>query len=416
MTGLAGGPLTRERCAALDATDPLASLRDRFQVPDDVVYLDGNSLGAPPRAAADTVRHLLDEEWGRGLIRSWNEAGWIEAPRRIGDKLGRLIGAAPGQVVVSDSTSVNLFKLLTAALRARPGRRVILSERDNFPTDLYVAEGVARGMDAVLRIVDRGELEGAIDESVAVLMLTHVDYRTGFMHDMGSLTEVAHAGGVVALWDLSHSVAAVPLAVDEWGVDLAVGCGYKHLCGGPGAPAHLYVASRLQEEMRSSIQGWMGHADTFGFEAEYRPAPGVLRHLCGTPPMLAMAALEAAVDLFGSIDTAEVRRKSVALGDLLIRLVDERLAGRGLVVASPRDGACRGSQVSLSHPQGYRVMRALIDRGVIGDFRPPDLMRFGLVPLYVRHVDIWDAVEVLREVIDGELWRDLAYAVRATVT
>jgi kynureninase len=416
VTELATDPLTRERCAALDATDPLASLRDRFRLPDDVVYLDGNSLGAPPRAAAERVERLLDEEWGRGLIRSWNEAGWIEAPRRLGDKLGRLIGAGPGQVVVSDSTTVNLFKLLTAALRARPGRRVILSERDNFPTDLYVAEGVARDLDAVLRTVDRGELESAIDESVAVLMLTHVDYRTGFMHDMGRLTEAAHAAGVLALWDLSHSIAAVPLAVDEWGVDLAAGCGYKHLCGGPGAPAHLYVASRLQEEMPSAIQGWMGHADTFSFDAGYRPAPGVMRHLCGTPPMLAMAALEAAVDLFGSIDMAAVRRKSVALGDLLIRLVDERLADRDLLVASPRESARRGSQVSLSHPNGYRVMRALIDRGVIGDFRPPDLMRFGLAPLYIRHVDIWDAVQTLREVLDGELWRDRTYAARATVT
>ncbi len=402
----------------MDRQDPLAPLRSAFHCPDGLIYLDGNSLGALPIAVAPRLAEVVREEWGTGLIRSWNEARWMDAPRRIGEKIGRLLGAQPGELIVTDSTSINLFKLLAGALKARPGRPVILTEAQNFPTDLYMAEGLVALLGGAYQVrrVDGADIETAIDERVAVLMLTHVDYTTGLMHDLPRLTAAAHRRGALSLWDLSHSAGAVPVELDASEVDLAVGCGYKYLNGGPGAPAYLFVARRLQEAVRSPLTGWMGHADPFAFEGRYRPASGIASQLCGTPSILAMAALEVAIDLWLGVEQAEVGRKCRALGDLFIGLVDETSARSAVSVASPRDAMARGSHVALRHPEGYRIMRALIDRGVIGDFRPPDLMRFGFAPLYIRYVDVWDAVHRLRDVLESRAWEQPQYATRLPVT
>jgi kynureninase len=408
----------RETCLSFDRQDPLAAFRDAFALPDGLIYLDGNSLGALPRATVARLNQVATDEWGNGLIRSWNAAHWIDAPHRIGDKIARLIGAASGEVVVADSTSVNLFKLLAGALSLQPERHFILTESGNFPTDLYIAQGLIEllGGKHALRTVPPGQLQSAIDGSVAVVMLTHVDYTTGELHDMRTVTAAAHKYGALMLWDLSHSAGAVPLDLNGCAVDLAVGCGYKYLNGGPGAPAYLFVAKALQEAIRSPISGWMGHATPFAFEGDYRPAAGVGRYLAGTPPVLSMLALEVAVDTWLQVDQSEVRRKSMALGDLFIRLVEETCRGFDLQVASPREAARRGSQVSLRHPEAYRVMRALIDRGLIGDFRTPDLMRFGLAALYTRYVDVFDAVHCLHEVMKTSAWQRPEYATRLTVT
>jgi kynureninase len=408
----------RETCLSFDRQDPLRALREEFVIPDGVIYLDGNSLGALPRQTAPRLNQVITDEWGTGLIRSWNAAHWIEAPARIGDKIARLIGANAGEVIVADSTSVNLFKLLAGALRLQPGRHFILTESVNFPTDLYIAQGLIELLDSnhALRTVERAELEHALDGSVAVLMLTHVDYASGEIHDMRRLTSAAHQHGVLALWDLSHSAGALPLDLNASQVDLAIGCGYKYLNGGPGAPAYLFIARALQDAMRSPLSGWMGHAAPFGFEPEYRPAAGIARQLAGSPPILSMLALEVAIDLWLTVDRAEARRKSMALGDLFITLVDDSLRDLGIEVVSPREAPTRGSQVALRHKEAYRVMRALIDRGIIGDFRTPDLMRFGFAALYTRYVDIFDAVSGLRDVLITRAWQRPEYATRLTVT
>ena len=410
--------MDRDTCLSFDRQDPLASLREEFALPEGVIYLDGNSLGALPHQTVARLNQVTVEEWGSGLIRSWNAAHWIEAPQRIGDKIARLIGAGPGEVIVTDSTSVNVFKLLAGTLRLQPERHFILSEKSNFPTDLYVAQGLVEllGGNHALRLVERADLEPAVDGSVAVVMLTHVDYGTGEIHDMRRITEAAHKYGALMLWDLSHSAGALPVRLNNCQVDLAVGCGYKYLNGGPGAPAYLYVSRALQEVMHSPIAGWMGHAAPFAFESGYRPASGITRQLAGTPPVLSMMALEVAVDLWLRVDQQEVRRKSMALGDLFIRLVDEDCRDLDVTVRSPREAAQRGSQVSLRHPEAYRVMRALIDRGVIGDFRTPDLLRFGFAPLYTRYVDVYDAVRCLREVLTSRAWQRPEYGSRLTVT
>lgn len=411
-------PLSREAMAALDDADPLAPFRARFALPDGVIYLDGNSLGALPKAAADRAARVVEREWGEGLIRSWNEAGWIDLPRRVAAKLAPLIGAAPDEVLIADSTSINLHKLLAAALRLKPNRPVILTERDNFPTDLYVAAGLARwlGPSRELHAVAKTDIAAALDARVAALMLTEVDYRTGERHDMAALTHHAHRAGALALWDLSHSAGVLPIDLAGAGADLAVGCGYKYLNGGPGAPAFLYVARRWQAAIEPIIPGWMGHARPFAFEPTYTPAAGIARLLTGTPAVIALALLDAALDAFEGIDITAVRVKSVALTDAFVTLVERRCAGHGLALASPRDAEARGSQVSFRHAEGYRIMQALIARGVIGDFRAPDLMRFGFAPLYVRFVDVWDAVETLRAVLDSGEWRAARFARVATVT
>lgn len=409
MTGLA-----RADALALDAADELAAVRERFVLPEGEIYLDGNSLGALPRATAERLRAVVEAEWGRDLIRSWNAAGWIDLPQRVGDKIGRLVGAAEGQVVVADSTSVNLFKALSAALRLRPDRRVIVTERGNFPTDLYVAQGVIEQLGGrhALRMVEREEVAGAIGADTAVVMLTHVDYRTGAVHDMAGVTAEAHGHGALTLWDLAHSAGAMPVELDGCGADLAVGCGYKYLNGGPGAPAFIYVAARHQEAFHQPLTGWMGHAEPFAFGTGYRPADGIRRALCGTPPVLGLAALEAGVDELLTVDLHAVRRKSLAMTALFRRLV----ADLGLEPLGPRDPAACGSQVSLRHPQGYAIVQALIARGIVGDFRAPDILRFGFAPLYLRFADVWDAAAALRDVLETGAWDRPEFHRRHAVT
>jgi kynureninase len=405
--------LTRDEAAALDRADALAPFRDRFELPEGVIYLDGNSLGPLPKAAKARVNEVLEREWGQSLIRSWTEHDWIDLPFRIGEKIARSIGAAPGTTVVADSTSVNLFKLLAAALELRPGRKVILTEDGNFPTDHYIAQGLISLLQRghVLRSVT--DVVSALDDSVAVLMLTHVDYRSGAMHDMAALARAAHAAGALALWDLSHSAGAVPLQLEADGVDLAVGCGYKYLNGGPGAPAFLYVAKHLQDDLRLPLTGWLGHAEPFAFESDYRPADGIARAVVGTPPILSLAALEVGIDIALEAPIAALRAKSLRLADLFIALMASEPAFRLL---TPTEPSARGSQVAFAHPHGYAIMQALIDRGVIGDFRAPDVLRFGLAPLYVRFVDVWDAVALLRDVMRTGFWQAASFQDRRKVT
>ena len=374
-------------------------------LPDGVIYLDGNSLGALPKETPARVAQVVEQEWGQSLIRSWTDHGWIDLQFRVGEKVGKLTGATPGTTVAADSTSVNLFKLLAAALEQRPGRAVILTEEGNFPTDLYVAQGLAALLQGghVLRRVAAEQLPNALDRDVAVLLLTHVNYRSGAMHDMAALTGAAHAAGALALWDLSHSVGAVPLRLAADDVDLAVGCGYKYLNGGPGAPAFLHVAQRLQADLRLPLTGWLGHAEPFAFEDSYRPAHGIARTVVGTPPILSLAAFETGIDLALQASMSAVRAKSLRLADLFFALM-QRLPDFELL--TPRDPARRGSQVAYAHPHGHAIMQALIERGVIGDFRAPDVLRFGLAPLYVRFVDVWDAVAMLDEVMRNGAWHD----------
>jgi kynureninase len=419
--------ITRQDCLALDASDPLAPLRDQFALPADTIYLDGNSLGVLPRATPQRVAHMVQQEWGNDLIESWNKAGWIDLPQRIGDKIARLVGADPGELVATDSTSVNLFKVLTAALAIAqadaPERRVILSERGNFPTDLYIAEALARERGCGLVLVDEpDEIDGQLAGGrVAVLMLTQVNYRSGRLHDMAAVTRAAHRHGTLAVWDLAHSAGALPVSLKADGADFAVGCGYKYLNGGPGAPAFVWVHPRHAERFWQPLAGWMGHAAPFEFTPNYRPAAGIARYLCGTPPLLSMAALECGVDSVLATEPlggmAALRRKSLALTDLFIALVDERAAGHGLDVITPREHHLRGSQVALSRPEGaYAIVQALIARGVVGDFRAPDVLRFGFTPLYLRHVDVWDAVEHLQQVLVNAEWRDVRFHRKAAVT
>ena len=410
--------LTRESLVQRDAADPLASMRSRFRLPDGVIYLDGNSLGALPVATPARVAQVVEQEWGMGLIRSWNDADWIDMPGRIGDKIARLMGAAPGSVMVADSTSVNLFKLLSAALKLRPGRRTILSEEGNFPTDLYIAEGLVALLDRGHRIeqADAESIVSAIGPDTAVVMLTQVNYHTGRMHDMGAITRAAHAAGALMLWDLAHSAGAMPVSLAEHDVDLAVGCGYKYLNGGPGAPAFLYVAPRLQEAAMFPITGWLGHAQPFAFEPGYRPASGIQRAVVGTPPMLSLVALEVGVDLALEVDLAMMREKSLAQTEVFAELVEQRCSAHGLRLVSPRDPAMRGSQICLAHADAYAIMQALIARGVIGDFRAPDILRFGMTPLYLGFVELWDAVTILDEVMTSGIWRAAEYSARQKVT
>ena len=404
--------MTLDEARARDAADPLRGLRDRFDLPDGVIYLDGNSLGALPKATAAAVADLTTRQWGERLIRSWNE-GWIEAPLRIGEKIARLIGAAPGEVAVADSTSVNLFKLLTAALRSNPERHVILSEAGNFPTDLHIAEGVVAGIPgASLRVVPRDQLAEALDERVAVLMLTHVHYKTAARFDMPDWTARAHAIGALALWDLSHSAGAVPVALNAANADLAVGCGYKYLNGGPGAPAYLFVAARHQARLTNPVSGWMGHAAPFDFADGYAPAPGIKRWLAGTPPMLSLAALEIGVDLMLDADPALIAAKSAALFDTFAAIGD----ALGLECVSPRDAHARGSHISFRHADAYPLCQALIARGVIGDFRAPDVLRLGLTPLYLGFEDVARAGAILADLLASRAYRDPAYTQRLAVT
>jgi kynureninase len=418
-------------CRGLDAQDPLRELRHLFTLPEGVIYLDGNSLGVLPKATAARVAQALTEEWGQGLIRSWNSAGWFTLPQRLGDKIARLIGANPGEVVATDSTSINLYKVLSAALHAAaqvaPRRKVVLSERSNFPTDLYIAESLCREHGCALRLVGEDGIAAALDEQVAVLMLTHVNYRTGAMHDMTALTAAAHRSGALTVWDLAHSAGAVPVDLHAAGADFAIGCGYKYLNGGPGAPAFVWVHPRHTDRFVQPLSGWWGHAAPFEFAPGYRPAPGIARYLCGTQPILSMAALECGL---GTVLAAEpaggmaaLRRKSLALTDLFIGLVEERCEGHGLGLATPREHHRRGSQVSLTRSSGaYAIVQALIARGVIGDYRAgdgvlhEDILRFGFTPLYIGFEDVWHAAEHLRQVLESGEWRRPGFNEKHAVT
>ncbi|MGB9751739.1 MAG: kynureninase [Roseiflexus castenholzii] len=399
-------PVSRTTLITRDAADPLARFRDLFHMPDDLIYLDGNSLGPLPKRTVERMQQVVQDEWGRLLIRGWTACDWINAPSRIGGKIARLIGAHPDEVICADSTSVNLFKTLAAALALKPGRHVILSTPDNFPTDLYMAQGLIRHLGGVheLRLVDGERIEDHLNDQVAVLLLTHVNYKTGRMYDLAHLTQRAHACGALTLWDLAHSAGAVPMDLNGAEVDFAVGCGYKYLNGGPGAPAYLFVARQWQSVFSQPLSGWMGHATPFAFDPVYEPAPGIGRYLCGTPPILSMAALECGIDLLLDADMQQIRAKSLALTDLFIQLVEMRCAGYGLELMTPRDHAIRGSQVSFRHPQGYALMQALIAAGVIGDFRAPDIVRFGFAPLYLRFVDVWDAVDRMLHILEARAW------------
>ncbi len=423
--------LSRDAALALDAQDPLRALRDQFELPPGLIYLDGNSLGVLPRATAARVQQVVQQEWGQGLIGSWNSAGWIALPQRVGDKVARLVGAGAGQLVCADSTSVNLFKVLSAALNITqadaPQRRVILSERSNFPTDLYIAEALARERGLRLELVEPDELPGRLGDDVAVLMLTHVNYRTGRMHDMAALSAAAHAAGALTVWDLAHSAGAVPVDLQCDGADFAIGCGYKYLNGGPGAPAFVWAHPRHADRFWQPLAGWMGHAAPFAFTPGYRPAAGITRYLCGTPAVLGMAALECGVDTVLAAEPlgglAALRAKSLALTRCFADLVEARCAGHGLQLVSPRDEARRGSQVCLSRSEGaYAIVQALIARGVVGDFRAgdgagmPDILRFGFTPLYTRFVDAWDAAERLRQVLDSGEWQKPEFNQRQAVT
>jgi kynureninase len=430
--------ITREACAALDASDVLAPLRALFAMErvdaQGVIYLDGNSLGALPVTAPARLQQVAEAEWGEGLIRSWNTAGWITLSERIADKIAVLVGAGWGEIAVADSTSINLHKVLSAAIAiaAKDGapRRTIISERTNFPTDLYIADTVARAHGLELVLLDRQDIAAHLDQHTAILMLTHVNYRTGFMFNMAEVTRAAHLAGALMIWDLAHSAGAVPVnlhgSAADAAADFAVGCGYKYLNGGPGAPAFLWAHPRHtawmdQTQWRPPLSGWFGHAAPFAFTPDYRPAAGIRRFICGTPPVLALAALEAGVGTVLAAQSAggmaAIRHKSIELTQLFITLVEARCGGDDLTLASPRDGVDRGSQVSFAHPaHGYEIMQALIARGVIGDFRAPDILRFGFTPLYTRFVDVWDAVDRLHGVLDSGEWREPRFAVRTAVT
>ncbi|MEY3307674.1 MAG: kynureninase [Pseudomonadota bacterium] len=393
-----------------------AATRAQFHLPEGLIYLDGNSLGPLPKAAAARVARAVTAEWGELLITGWNKAGWMEQPSRVGNRIARLIGAEPGTVVMGDTLSIKVYQALASALEMTPERRVILSDTGNFPSDLYMAEGLCRtlGDGYVLKTVAPEEVEAAIDETVAVTLITEVDYRTGRKHDMAAITAAAHAKGALTVWDLAHSAGALPVDLAGTGADFAVGCTYKYLNSGPGGPAFIYVAPRHADRVRPALSGWLGHEAPFAFDLSYRPGGGIERMRVGTPPVLQLAALEAALDVWDGVTIEAVRARSIELTEQFVSEVEA--ACPTLVLASPRDPAQRGSQISFRHPEGYAIMQALIARGVIGDFRAPDILRFGFTPLYTSEADVTGAARVLAEVMAGSLWDRPEYKTRARVT
>jgi kynureninase len=422
---------TLQDCELLDQQDPLRPLREQFDLPPGVIYLDGNSLGVLPRATPARVAKAIHQEWGQDLIKSWNSAGWFTLPQRVGDKIARLIGTQPGEVVAADSTSINLYKVLSAALHIAaadaPHKKTIVSERSNFPTDLYIAEALCKEHGYTLQLVEAEDISKSLQGDVAVLMLTHVNYRTGAMHDMAALTALAHAQGTLTVWDLAHSAGAVPVDLQGAQADFAVGCGYKYLNGGPGAPAFVWVHPRHTDRFWQPLAGWWGHAAPFEFTPDYRPAAGITRYQCGTQPILSLTALDCGLDTLlaaeslGGMDA--LRRKSLALTGLFMQLVRTRLHGHGFGIATPEQEHLRGSQVSLTRTEGaYAIVQALIARGMIGDFRAgdggahPDILRFGFTPLYIGYAEVWHAIEHLRQVMDSGEWRDARFAHKHAVT
>jgi kynureninase len=407
--------MTLEEAEKLDASDPLAFARERFRLPDGVIYLDGNSLGALPAAAPAALANTAERQWGDDLIASWNRHGWIDWPTRVAARLAPVVGAKANELLIGDSTSVCLFKLLAAAARARPGRKTILSQRRNFPTDLYVAQGAAEMLGLTLRAVGPAEVIDAIDTDTAVVTLTHADYRSAAFYDMRAVNDAARKAGALVVWDLSHSAGAIELDLKGTGAEIAVGCGYKYLNGGPGAPAFIYVADHLQEELQSPLQGWMGHAEPFAFVDDYRPGKGMLKFLTGTPSILALAALEAGLATFDGIAMRDVAGKSRSLSQLFIEEVEARCGGE-VRLESPRNPSERGSHVVFAHPEGYAVIQALIARGVVGDFRAPDLMRFGFAPLYNSHAEMVGAAVALADILATGEWDQPRFKQRAKVT
>jgi kynureninase len=404
---------------AMDAADGLRAMRERFILPEGLVYLDGNSLGVASKAAFTQLQAAATEEWGQDLIRSWNTAGWFDLPLTLGDRVGRLVGAAAGQTVVCDTTSINIYKTLHAAMALRPDRKVIVAEAGSFPTDIYMAEGVVStrpGASLRLEGVDAPEVEDLIDGDVAVVLVNHVNYKSGELRDMAALTKKAHEHGALVIWDLCHTAGALPVDLDGAKADFAVGCTYKYLNGGPGAPAFVYAAARHHGAISQPLSGWWGHARPFAFERHYAAGEGIRRFLCGTQPILSLRALKGALDIWDEVDMAALREKSLGLTDLFIALVEERCAAYGLELESPREREKRGSQVSFRHPHAYEIMQALIARDVIGDFRAPSTMRFGFTPLYLRYADVWRAVEILEEILRTGAWQDARFAVRSAVT
>ena len=398
--------MDRAACERLDRACPLAHCRERFSLPEGMLYFNGNSLGALPKTAGADIDRAIREEWGRGLVESWLDADWFFLARQAGDAIAPLIGASAGEVICADSTSVNLFKLAASLLRQSEGRRTVVTERGNFPTDVYILEGLVELFDERfdLVLVEPEDIAGAIGGDTALVLLTHVNFRTGAMHDMAAITAHARERGVPVIWDLSHSAGAVPLALNRWGVEYAVGCTYKFLNGGPGAPAHTYVAQHAIAAYEPVVTGWFSHANQFGFEDRYRPTGGIEKCLVGTPPILSLRGVLHGVACFDGVEMEDVAAKSRSLSELLIDLAGERLAHHGFLLASPRESEKRGSQVSFRHPEAYAVSKALRAAGVIADFRSPDILRFGITPLYMRHVDVWDAVDALAQIMASESW------------
>jgi kynureninase len=409
---------SREACVARDFVDPLRTFRDRFVLPEGIIYLDGNSLGPMPRAAAGILSRTTEQEWGQDLIKSWNSAGWFDMPARLGDRVGVLIGAAPGQTLVCDTTSVNLYKAVHAAIGLRPDRNVIIAEEESFPTDLYILEGAMKsaGRPMRRRLIgsDGPSVEALLDEEVAVAVLSHVNYRTGALLDMAAITRQLHDAGALVVWDLCHSIGVVEIAFDLDAVDFAVGCTYKYLNGGPGSPAFIAVAKAHQAAAQNPLSGWWGHAAPFAFDRDFRPAAGIKRFLCGTQPIISLRGVDVALDAMEGVEVAALREKSLALTELFMARVAALLPG--LEIMTPRERSLRGSQVGISFDKGYAVIQAMIERGIIGDFRAPDLMRFGFAPLYVQFQDVWDAADMLANSINAEVWRDPRFNRKLDVT
>jgi kynureninase len=412
-------PIDRASIAILDQHDPLRAKREEFVLPEGVIYLDGNSLGPVPKAALRELRIAAEQEWGEDLIRSWNRAGWFDLPTTLGDRIGPLIGAAPGETVITDTTSINIYKAIHAGLNLRPGRSVIVAEGTGFPTDIYMAEGVA-GMRRDIRIrlegVDAPRIEDLLGDDVAVVLVNHVDYRTGLLRDMAEMTSRIHDAGAIAIWDLCHSAGVLKVELNADGADFAVGCTYKYLNGGPGSPAFIFAASRHHDMLSQPLTGWWGHASPFTFETSFSPGNGIRRMLCGTQPILSMRALAGALEVWEDVDLDQLREKSLALTDLFIALVEERGGPFGATLAAPRERVMRGSQVSFRHIHGYEIMQALIEQGVIGDFRNPDYMRFGFAPLYLSYADVYAAATILHDILANSTWRASRFAIRGTVT
>ncbi|MDP6190170.1 MAG: kynureninase [Gammaproteobacteria bacterium] len=400
----------------LDQTDPLAHLRDLFTLPDGVIYLDGNSLGALPKHTPARLQAVITEQWGQSLIRSWNSHNWMQKPVQLGDRLGQLVGAEKGQSLVCDSTSVNIFKLAAAAIRLRPTRCKVITETGNFATDLYLLQGLERMLGKQIQVVavPREEVTAQIDQDTALVLLTHTHYKSGQLWDMEAITTLTHQQGALILWDLSHSLGAMPVHLDKYQADFAVGCNYKYINGGPGAPALLYVAKRHQAALEQPLTGWLGHARPFDFVDQYQAAPGIEQAMCGTPPVLANAALECALEIMEQADLQALRRKSLQLGNIFIQLIAQYCPEFELV--SPTDETQRGSQVSITHPQGYAIMQNLIERQIIGDFRAPDNLRFGFAPLYIRYVDMWHTVQTLADIMATGSWQEARFRQRQQVT